>query len=240
MIRCSIEKPNIVQVYRPLWVVSILLMIINGFAHAEETRSNAPNAYQMITGDDSEEDRKNWDRLFNTKEYVFGTEPNSIVKESLPYLPKGRALDLFTGEGQNAVFLARQGFTVDAIDFSEVALRKARRLARQIKVSIETITADLSKYTIKPESYQVIINVDYMLKSLIAEIKKGLKKGGVIVFQSYTVDQLQNQAPLSVPREALLKKGELRELFKEYKVLLYRESNDGKSAVATLIARKPE
>jgi 2-polyprenyl-3-methyl-5-hydroxy-6-metoxy-1,4-benzoquinol methylase len=194
----------------------------------------------MITGDDSEEDRKNWDRLFNTKEYVFGTDPSPFLKESLGLLPKGKALDLFSGEGQNAVFLARQGFTVDAIDFSEVALRKARRLALHNKVSIETITADLSKYSIKPENYHVILSIDYMMKSLITEIKKGLKKGGVIVFQSYTEDQLQIRSPLSVPREALLKKGELRELFKEFKILLYRETNDGKSAVASLIARKPE
>ncbi len=219
--------------------MSIALIGMGSFAG--ETHSNAPNAYQMLTGDDSEEDRNGWDRFFSTKDYIFGVEPNVLLKENLGLLPKGgRALDLFSGEGQNAVFLAQQGFIVDAIDFSEVALRKARKLALKNKVNIETITADLSKYSIKPEYYSVILNIDYMMKSLIPEIKKGLKKGGIVVFQAYTEDQLKNPHPVALARESLLKNGELKEFFKGYKLLLYQETNDGKEALAKLVARKPE
>ena len=143
------------------------------------------------------------------------------------------------GEGRNAVFLAMKGFEVDGVDLSEVALKKARRLARENKVSITTIEADLNTYTIKPESYDVILNIDYLQRSLIPQIKRGLKHGGVVVYENYTVKQLENTGGKALQRNFLVDEGELPKLFKDFKVIVYRETNDGKDARASLIAQKP-
>jgi tellurite methyltransferase len=234
---CSPEIPNMLWVY--LCAVSVSTWLgASALVADNETKPSGSNVYQMVTGDDSEEDRRHWDKLFNTGAYVFGKEPAQFVKEAVPSLPMGRALDIAMSEGRNAVYLAKKGFSVDGVDYSEVAIRKAKRLARENHVSIHTINADLNTYTIKAESYDVILNIDFLLKDLIPQIKKGLKKGGIVVFQNHTIDQLKNAKGQAIRRDFLLEKGELRELFKDFKILLYRESNDGKDAWANLIAQK--
>jgi 2-polyprenyl-3-methyl-5-hydroxy-6-metoxy-1,4-benzoquinol methylase len=206
---------------------------------ADEIKPTGANAYQMVTGDDSEDDRRHWDKLYNTRTYVFGKEPASFLKEYAHLLHGGRSLDIAMGEGRNAVYLAKKGYTVDGIDISEVALRKAKRLARENGVGITTVIADLTNYQIKPESYNVILNVDYYQKSLIPQIKKGLKRKGIVIYENHTMDQLSNLKGQHIRRDYLLNKGELKDLFKDFEILVYRETNDGKDAKASLIARKP-
>lgn len=201
--------------------------------------SPGSNSYQIVTGDDTEGDRRQWDKVFNTGNYIFGKEPAQFLKENLKHLPLGRALDIAMSEGRNAVFLARQGFEVDGVDISEVAIRKAKRLARENSVTVNAINADLTHYQIKPNSYDVIINIQYLQRSLIPQIKRGLKKGGVVVFENHSVDQQQNALGQRLIRDYLLEKGELKKLFSDFTILLYRETNDGKDAFHSLIARKP-
>jgi tellurite methyltransferase len=205
----------------------------------DEIQPNGANTWQMITGDDSEDDRQQWDSIYNTHAYVFGTEPAAFLKDHINRLPIGRALDIAMGEGRNAVYLAKKGFIVDGVDISEVGLKKARLLARDNHVMINTIDADLNTYTIKPESYDVILNIDYLQRSLIPQIKRGLKHGGVVVLENYTVKQLENTGGKAIPRNFLLEEGELQKLFKDMKVLVYRETDDGKDARASIIAQKP-
>ena len=196
------------------------------------------NVYQLVTGDDSEEDRTRWDALFNTRTYVYGKEAAEFLKDHIHLIPVGLALDIAMGEGRNAVYLAKKGFRVNGVDISEVALRKARRLAKEQNVSINTINADLNQYVIQPNTYDLIVNINYLQRNLISQIKRGLKKGGYVVFENNTVDQLKNPAGQSLSKDWLLEKGELREMFKDFKIIQYSETNDGKQAVASLLAQK--
>lgn len=227
-------------IYRGLFCLSIGLIfwVSQGGGQAEEVRPKGANAYQMVSGDDSEGDRNQWDALFSKRSYVFGKEPAEFLRDHVDLLPVGRVLDIAMGEGRNAVYLAKKGFSVEGVDISEVAIRKAKRLARENRVSITTISADLTRYTIKPDYYEVIVNINYLQRSLIPQIKKGLKKGGIVVYENHTVDQLKNAAGQNMRRDYLLDKGELKEFFKDFEILVYRETNDGKNAVASLIARK--
>ena len=200
------------------------------------------NAFQKVTGEDIENDRARWDSLYNQSNqgsYVFGKEPADILKTFIEKIPVGHALDIAMGEGRNAVFLAKRGFVVEGVDLSEVALRRARKLARENHVNIETVNADLNTYQIKPNSYEVIINIDYLQRSLVPGIKKGLKSGGVLVFENLTIDQLGNRNSSGLRRDILLQRGELKEMFKEFRILSYNESNDGQNAKASLVAVKP-
>jgi 2-polyprenyl-3-methyl-5-hydroxy-6-metoxy-1,4-benzoquinol methylase len=202
--------------------------------------SSNPNAYQLVTGDDQEGHRSHWDGVFNKQTYVYGKEPASVLRDHVGLLPVGgRALELAMGEGRNAVFLAKKGFIVDGVDISEVALRKAKRLARENGVSITTINADLEQYQIRPEAYDVIVVIDYLQRSLVSQIKRGLKRGGVIIWEGMTEQQIKNAGGAGLRRDALLRAGELREFFREFETLHYLENNDGKRAKAELVARKP-
>jgi tellurite methyltransferase len=205
---------------------------------ADETKPNGSSSYQLVTGDDSEDDRRHWDTLFNTGVYVFGKEPAPFLRDHISLLPVGRALDIAMGEGRNAVYLAKKGFQVEGVDYSEVAIRKAKRLARENHVSINSINADLNHYQIKPDHYDVIVNIDYLQRNLIPQIRRGLKRGGVVVFENATLEQLKNPNRQELSREELLGKGELKELFKDFQILKYTEVNDGKDAKASLVARK--
>ena len=236
--RCSPEIPNIDYVYSLVFSLSIAVLG-SGPCLADDLKPLGFNTYQIVTGDNSEEDRRRWDKFFSTQVYVYGKDPAPFLQENVHRLPKGRALDIATGEGRNAAFLATRGFSVDGVDISDVALRKAKRLAKERGVVINPIIADLTRYSIKPNTYTAILSFDYFQKSLIPEIKRGLKKGGVVIYENYTIEQLDNYYGRTVPRDHLLKKGELREFFKDFDILIYSESNDGKDAKVKLAARKP-
>lgn len=219
-----------------------LPLLAGGCTRREEaekkTHGSSGYAYfQALTGDDSDSDKSRWDSLYSKhKGYVFGKEPAGFLAENLERLPVGRALDIAMGEGRNAVYLAKKGFEVVGVDISDVAVRKAKRLARENNVRIHTVTQDLNKYKIEPESYDVIMVFYYLQRSLTPEIIKGLKKGGVVVFETNTVDHLKYDKTFN--REYLLEKGELKAMFKDLEILKYRETDTGESAVASLVARK--
>lgn len=126
----------------------------------------------------AKEDRKIWDKRYDTEEYLFGKEPNSFLKEHMGILPKGKALELAMGEGKDAVFLAKNGYEVDGCDISEVAIKKAYKLAEENNVKINALVVDLEKYEIPEGRYDLITCFYYLQRSLIPQIKKGLKAGG--------------------------------------------------------------
>ena len=75
-----------------------------------------------------------WDERYAAAETVWSVEPNRFVAAECADLPLGRALDLAAGEGRNAIWLARRGWEVTAVDFSAVAVEKGRRLAGEVPV----------------------------------------------------------------------------------------------------------
>jgi len=187
-------------------------------------------------------DQKRWNDRFGRKEFAFGKEPNPFLKKHVRLLPKGKALDMASGEGRNAVFLAQHGFEVDAVDISEKGLKKARKLAREKRVKINTFLVDLDQHPIGKERYDLIANFYFLRRRLIPRIKKGLKKGGKVIFETYLLEH--RKLGTGGPKQAkyFLKPNELLGLFKDFRILFYREGifREGgrKKAVASLIAEK--
>src|SRR4030043_1024314 len=187
-------------------------------------------------------DQKRWDERFGKKDFAFGKEPNPFLKKHIRLLPKGRALDIASGEGKNAVFLAQHGFEVDAVDISEMGLKKAQKLARLKGVKINTFFVDLDQYQIEKERYDLVANFYFLKRRLIPRIKKGLKKGGRVIFETYLLEHrtLGTEGPKQA--KYFLKPNELLKLFKDFRILFYREGifREGgkKKAVASLIAEK--
>ena len=186
------------------------------------------------------QDRERWDRKFASSDFIYGKEPARFLADNVELLPpSGRALDVAAGEGRNSVFLARYGLEVDAVDISEVGLAKARQLADESGVNINTIVADLVDYTIIPEQYDVVVVINYLQRDLIDDLKAALKPGGILLYETYTVAQLDNPGAHHMRREYLLEPGELRAMFEDFEILEYREKVDENAAVAGLVARKP-
>jgi len=137
-----------------------------------------------------------WDKRYNADEYAYGTEPNSFLKDYCNSIPKGKVLSLAEGEGRNAVFLAKQGYSVTAIDSSIVGIDKGQRLAKRNGVEVEFIHADLVEFDLGLNQWDGVISIFFPLSSLQRKIlyKKiinGLKKNGVFLLEAYTPEQLK-------------------------------------------------
>ena len=189
----------------------------------------------------SEDDRNRWNKRYNTGEYIYGKGPLTFLKEKLDILNRGKALVLAMGEGRNAVFLAGNGFDVDGCDISEKAIEKAKLFARESGVALNAFAADLEEYKISADQYDLITCFYYTQKSLIPQIKEGLKKGGMVMFETYSIDQLKYGKDAPGPKNPayLLKHNELLDSFGDFRILYYREGEiaDQKSVVS-LIAQK--
>lgn len=89
-------------------------------------------------------DAHGWDERYAASELVWSAEPNQFVAAECAALTPGRAVDLAAGEGRNAIWLARRGWRVTAVDFSRVALDKGRRLADD--TDVEWVCADATTW----------------------------------------------------------------------------------------------
>jgi tellurite methyltransferase len=165
-------------------------------------------------------------------------KPSQFLVNNIDLLPKGRALDIAMGNGRNAVFLASLGFQVDGIDISEESLKEANEFAACSNVKINNRVADLEKgHHIEGDAYDLIICFNYLQRSLFQEIKKGIRVGGVIVYETYIVDQARFGRP-SNPYH-LLKHNELLNMFRDFRCLRYHEGIfEEQKAVAGIIAEK--
>jgi SAM-dependent methyltransferase len=103
-------------------------------------------------------DRRDWNARYAASDLVWGAEPNRFVAAELEdQTSPGRALDLACGEGRNAIWLAEGGWTVTAVDFSDVAIERARELAERRGVEVEWLREDLASYEPPVGAFQLVL-----------------------------------------------------------------------------------
>ncbi|MFG2825267.1 class I SAM-dependent methyltransferase [Kitasatospora sp. NPDC048365] len=106
-------------------------------------------------------DSSAWDTRYRSSELVWGTEPNRWVAAETADLTPGRALDLAAGEGRNSLWLAARGWRVTAVDFSPVALGRARTLAAALPADnaarVELVEADVLAYEPEAAGYDLVL-----------------------------------------------------------------------------------
>lgn len=137
-----------------------------------------------------------WDSRYDRDEFVYGKEPNGFLFECTHLLKKGNVLLLGEGEGRNAVYLARQGFDVTAIDYSRVALEKARSLASEFDVAVNWIHADLMSYDLGVNHWDNIISIFVPhnrdeRRRISMRIISSLKPSGICLCETYSPDQAE-------------------------------------------------
>lgn len=87
-----------------------------------------------------------WNDRYATAELVWHADPNRFLEPAVADLAPGTSLDLACGEGRNALWLAKQGWTSTGVDFSSVGLEKAARLATEAGVEVEWLCADATAW----------------------------------------------------------------------------------------------
>ena len=207
-----------------------------------------------------------WDAKHRAAAASAAAEPAGLVRELLPLLPLGSALDLACGTGRHSLLLAERHQPVTAVDGSRVALEilaeRARaashpksghgpsRLTANVPCPYEessTIAAsrhgirlaqvDLEQADLPVNSFSLILCVNYLQRSLFSQIARALVPGGMLLFETYTRAQLEFAGGPRNPAY-LLEPGELRVGFPSLRLLFYRELRAGKG-IASLIAQKP-
>lgn len=194
-----------------------------------------------------------WDRRFGALDYCYGTEPNAFVAECSVQLPPGPVLCLGEGEGRNAVFLARRGHAVTAVDQSAVGLAKARQLAARHGVVLTTVTADLGAFAIRPGAWAgIVATFVHLPPDLRARVHRaaaaGLRPGGGFILEAYHPDQVHHRTggPVDAP-ELLMTLEDLRTDLAGLDLVVAQQreteldegpAHQGRSAVVQVFARR--
>lgn len=134
--------------------------------------------------------REDWDRRYDTGEFVWDVHPNRFLAEELAGPGAGRALDLACGEGRNAVWLAEQGWTVTGVDFSAVGLAKGRRLAESRGVTVEFLVEDVVAWAPPEAAYDLVIVFYLQLpaaqrSAVLAHARRALAPGGTFLLVAH-------------------------------------------------------
>ena len=149
-----------------------------------------------------------WDQRYSTPGFVYGTEPNRFLVEQVMHLPVGaRVLCLADGEGRNGVWLARQGFDVTSVDVSPQGVDKARRLATQMGVVLNTEVADVTEFDLGHAQWDAIVSIFLHLPAhartkLHSRAVLALKPGAVFLWEGYGPEQLSRST--GGPKDAAL------------------------------------
>jgi SAM-dependent methyltransferase len=171
----------------------------------------------------SRDERAGWDRRYDTGEYVPRDEPTPFLLEWLDRVPVGRALDVATGTGRNALALAEAGFEVDALDISTVAIDRARAEADRRGLEVRWMVADLDTDALPDVDYDLITVVRYRNRGLWPRLASALAPGGWILIEHHL--QTHRQDVVGPRDEAFrLASGELLQAFAGLRVVHYSES----------------
>ena len=195
-----------------------------------------------------------WDQRYDEEGFAYGAEPNDFLKSEYFQIPKvGKVLCLAEGEGRNAVFLAKQGYSVTAVDQSSVGLQKAKKFALENGVEISTIVADLADYDFGKEAWDGIVSIaahvpPKLRKKLHSQVIGSLKANGVFILEAYTERHLEMEGVGGPPnKELLMSLEELRDELEGLNFIIDHEVernisegkyHQGKSAVVQIVARK--
>jgi tellurite methyltransferase len=173
-----------------------------------------------------------------THSHDSASRPAQFLRDNLHLLPRGHVLDIAMGKGRNAIYLARMGFDVEGVDISPEAVSDALEDARRVGLTIKAKVADLeNRYLIRKGAYDLIICFRYLQRSLIPQIKDGLRNGGMIVYETFTVDQVQFGRPKNP--DYMLRHNELLDMFRDFRCLFYQEGIlEEEKALARIIAEK--
>jgi tellurite methyltransferase len=168
-----------------------------------------------------------WNARYRAGEQLFDA-PSPLVERFTADLTPGVALDLASGPGRNALYLAERGWRVTAVDGSPIAI--AKLLARNVEIDARVADLERREFQIHPDSYDLICDCYYLQRDLFPQINAGIRIGGMAIVIVHLPDGMPARA----------RPGELRDYFADWNILHYREGQPGEAchqrAVAELVA----
>jgi len=198
-----------------------------------------------------------WNDRYGIDEFAYGIHPNNYLKEQLEKLPIGTLLFPAEGEGRNAVFAAKLGWTVSAFDISIEGKNKAIRLAENNQVTIDYQIGELQTLNYKSEQFDAIALIyahfPADIKSLYHKtLHKYLRKNGFVIFEAFSkkhLDYIAKNEKVGGPKDIamLFSIDELKSDFTNYEIIELEEKeielneglfHNGKGSVIRFVGRK--
>lgn len=182
-----------------------------------------------------------WNERYRQGDHAGGV-PDAFLVGCSGYwdlLDSRTAADLACGAGRHALYLAEQGFATTALDFAKAGLEIAERRASERGLSLQIRQLDLEAPGIDlgVAAFDLVVVIHFLHRPLFGAIKRALKPGGLVVYKTYTSDQLALAAGPKNPAYVLEPNELLRE-FSNYRVLRYEETMSGEGTAA-ILAQKP-
>lgn len=185
----------------------------------------------------STEDRARWDDIYYRRALEPYPTPDALL---VAYAPAPEpfttppALDLAAGLCQNAIWLAEQGYQVDAVDASRVALERGRaEMAMRNLRTVNFLQMDLDAPLLDESAYDLVCVFRYLNRALFPRIRAAVRPGGLVVYQTFNLCRLETRPEMN--RDYLLKPGELPTFFLGWELLHDEDAGE----VSRLVARKP-
>ncbi|OLZ41531.1 tellurium resistance protein [Natrinema saccharevitans] len=187
------------------------------------------------------DDRERWNERYEDGDREPRDDPIPILERRIETLPDGRALDVATGTGRNALFLADHGYDVDAVDVSDEAIATARERAAERGLEVDWTRADVAEFEPEPGRYDLIVVSYFSGLEHLPALKEALAPGGVLAYEHH----LRSRDPVAGPStdRHRYRSNDLLRACLDLTVLSYTErrrpTDDGEPvAVATLLARR--
>ena len=189
--------------------------------------------------------QKKWNQIYSLEPVMGGTpQPAQVLVDFSYLLPQtGRALDLACGKGGNALFLAESGLETWAWDISDVVLDQLSTCAKQTGLSVHAEVRDVECQPLPTACFNVIVVSRFLNRSICQQIIEMLAPGGLLFYQTFTIDALTMEIGPRNP-DYLLKRNELLKLFDRMQLCGYREDGliktqkNNMHAQAYLVAQK--
>jgi tellurite methyltransferase len=187
----------------------------------------------------SKADRKRWEAKYAAGNPNPGFVPDPLLVRRASLLDgNGWALDLACGVGQNALYLARRGFDVLAVDGSYNGLRYCRGALIGTDLRVHLVAADLDRFVLPFDRFQLVIVFRFLDRGLITRLKQTVVTGGLIVYETFNVNRLRSSPQMT--RSYLLEPGELAGLFADFKTIETNDAPENRSELTHWIGRKPK
>jgi rhodanese-related sulfurtransferase len=165
--------------------------------------------------------------------------PSTWLLSNALLAPRGaRTLDVACGRGRHALFLASAGYPVRAVDREEGQVGRLNALARRLQLPLDAAVVDLEvgDVDLGEEEWELVLVFNYLHRPLFPSLVRALKPGGVLLCETFTVDQAGRARPRSPAH--LLEPGELPRLVAPLEVVRQREGEVDGRAIASVVARK--
>lgn len=183
-----------------------------------------------------------WDAAFMTSQTI-NREPNRWLASAVQGAKPGRALDVGVGQGRNAVFLAKQGWTVTGIDIAGEGMRLAREQAAAAGVKVDTVYASDRDFDFGLEQWDLVAFIYMPVRGFPQKVFRSLRPGGLVVAEAFG----DAGDPARAGDDVHYAPGEMRRLFEDagFEIVRYEEPTDvadyglQRVPLVRLVARRP-